>query len=167
MTDHDFTVNPYYIDRTAPSKLTDHLYLSGIASAQKPELLRSLGITAVVNLTPVDDGCAAAGFKVHQVGIDDVEDIPDPQAVIGGFLAQMDAWKQSGEVVLVHCIGGISRTSAFAIAWLMHERGCNAASDLRYEWSRAEDDVGAARDIIMPHWKLKRAVLAYFEQVQP
>lgn len=161
--DHAFTVNPLFVDRSNPSKLSDTLYLAGAATAREHAKLRDLGITAVVNLTPDDYGCADAGFKTLHIKIEDAALI-DP-ALVGQFIRQMEQWEQSGETVLIHCHAGISRTSSFAIAWLMHKAGCNADSDLRYAWSKGEDAVGRARPIIMPHFLLKRAVIQHFEGV--
>lgn len=163
MTEHVFTVNPLFVDTSNPSKLSERLYLAGAATAREHDKLREMGVTAVVNLTPEDFGCEAAGFKVLHLKIEDAAEMLDPVATVGRYLAQMDAWHASGETVLIHCHAGISRTSTFAIAWLMHQRGAKSTSDLRGMWSRAEDEVGAARPIIMPHVLLKRAVLHYFE----
>lgn len=163
MTDHRFQVNPLFVDVSNPSKLSARLYLAGAATARKHGLLQHLGITAVVNLTPDDYGCAEAGFKTLHIKIDDAALI-DPK-LVGQFIAQMEEWEKSGEVVLIHCHAGISRTSTFAIAWLMHKAGCNAESDLRGEWSKCEDVVLEARPIIMPHILLKRAVLQHFQDV--
>ena len=162
--DHVFERNPFFVDNSAPSRLTPTLYLSGMWSARQHDALKELGITAVVNLTPDDDGCEAAGFKVLRIGIDDAAEMLRPDVTIARFLRQMEEWEASGETVLIHCHAGISRTSVFAIAWLMHRRGCNAQSDHRTMWSACEDEVGAARPIIMPHYLLKRAVLNYFAQ---
>lgn len=165
MTDHVFTVNPAFVDQSQPSRLTPTLYLSGAAFAAQHERMRALGITAVVNLTDEDFGHANAGFHELRLNLQDAEEVPG--GAISTFLMMMTSWASTDEVVLIHCHGGISRTAAFAIAWRMCQRGCTADSDLRYEWSRAEDEVGAVRPIIMPHYLLKRSVLQYFETVRP
>lgn len=162
MTDHVFTPNPLYVDVSNPSQLDEHIYLAGCATARQHELLREIGVTAVCNLTPDDYGCADAGFDVFRVPIDDATEINE--SVVGKFLAQMDKWEAEGAVVLIHCHAGISRTSAFTIAWLMHKRGANARSDLRTMWSQCEDAVSVVRPIIMPHYLLKRAVIEHFEK---
>jgi predicted protein tyrosine phosphatase len=159
-TDHVFTVNPNFVDRSNPSRVSDRLYLAGAATAREHDKLRELGITAVVNLTPDDFGCAEAGFKVYKVSIDDAVALDARH--VAQFIAKMEDWEASGETVLIHCHAGISRTSSFAIAWLMHKRGANPQSDLLTIWSQCEDIVGAARPIIMPHYLLKRAVLEHF-----
>lgn len=161
MSDHDFNVNPLFVDVSNPSKLSDRIYLAGAHTARQHDLLRSLGITAVVNLTPDDYGCEAAGFKVCHIKIEDAAALPDEP--IKRFLATMDEWERDGEVVLIHCHAGISRTSSFAIAWLMHKAGANHDCDLRGLWSRFEDAVGVVRPIIMPHVLLKRAILNHFD----
>lgn len=118
-----------------------------------------------MTLTRDDPGCAFNGFKTCYFAIDDAATMVNPAVTIRLFLEQMEEWERDGETILIHCNAGISRTSSFAIAWLMHKRGCNADSDLRGEWSRAEDQVGKVRPIIMPHVLLKRAVLNYFEGI--
>lgn len=165
MSDHVFTVNPLFVDVSNPSQLAPNLFLAGIATARNYALLRELGITAVMTLTRDNPGCGGQGLKARQFWIDDATEMLDPMRVIALFLDQMEAWERDGETILIHCNAGISRTSSFAIAWLMHKRGCNADSDLRGEWSRAEDQVGKVRPIIMPHVLLKRAVLNYFEGI--
>ena len=75
MSDHVFERNPFFVDRSQPSRLSDRLYLAGMAAARDHDALRALGVTAVVNLTPDDDGCADAGFKTLHVGIDDAADV--------------------------------------------------------------------------------------------
>jgi predicted protein tyrosine phosphatase len=159
--DHVFTVNPLFEDVSNPSKLTDRLWLAGAATARQHDVLRSLGITAVVNLTPDDYGCEEAGFKVCHIQIDDAAAL-DTEPIVR-FLSTMDEWERDGDVVLIHCHAGISRTSSFAIAWLMHRAGASHDTDLRAMWSRFEDAVGAARPIIMPHYLLKRAILNHFD----
>lgn len=158
--DHNFTRNPNFKDYSLPSKFSERLWLSGASTAGEHWRKRQLGITAVANLTPEDFGCGEAGFKVFQLQIEDAEEL-DP-AVVGQFIAQMQEWERSNETVLIHCHAGISRTSSFTIAWLMHLRGCTRDSDLRSEWSACEDLVREARPIILPHYLLKRAVLDYF-----
>ena len=161
MADHDFQVNPLFVDVSNPSKLSDRIYLAGAHTARQHDLLRSLGITAVVNLTPDDYGCGEAGFKVCWVPIQDAEALDTRH--FARFLAQMDEWERDGEVVLIHCHAGISRTSSFTIGWLMHKAGANHDTDLRGLWSRFEDAVGQVRPIIMPHYLLKTAILNHFD----
>jgi protein-tyrosine phosphatase len=165
VTDYNFQVNPFFVDKSQPSRLTDRLYLSGMHFARQHDALRALGVECVVNLTPDDDGCLEAGFEVLQLTINDAE---EPARVnVTTFLTAMRAWHAEDKTVLIHCHAGVSRTSAFAIAWLMAQRGANADTDLRTLWSSCEDQVGKVRDIIMPHYLLKRAVLHYFESIQP
>jgi predicted protein tyrosine phosphatase len=160
-TEHVFTVNPLFVDRSNPSRLLPWVFLSGCAFAREHAAMRALGITAVANLTPDDFGCADAGFKVLHLTIDDATAPPRERRAIH---RTMQSWEASGDVVLIHCHAGISRTSAFAIAWLMHTRGANAQSDLLTMWSTSEDIVGAVRPIIMPHYLLKRAVIQHFAE---
>lgn len=147
-------------DISTPSQLLPTLWLSGCHYAQQHSALEALGVTAIVNLTPDDYGHAAAGFKTLHIDIDDAAVI-DP-ALVGQFLSQMDTWSATDETILIHCHAGISRTSAFAIAWLMHREGVTADTDLRKLWAACEDQVALARPIIMPHYLLKQAVLTYF-----
>jgi protein-tyrosine phosphatase len=160
--DHNFTRNPFFIDRSVPSKLTDRIYLSGFHATSNPTFLESLGITAIINLTPDPNGCEVAGFEVHQISIEDAQELPVRH--IGEFIEVMKSFiEEEGQTVLIHCHAGISRTSSFAIAWLMYKRGCHKGTDLRTAWSECEDEVRAVRPIIMPHYLLKRAVIEYFK----
>lgn len=160
--DHKFEVNKLFVDRSIPSKLTDRIYLSGFHATSNPAFLESLGITAVINLTPDDNGLSDKGFEVHQISIEDGKELP--VKYVAEFIEVMRAFiVEEGHVVLIHCHAGISRTSSFAIAWMMHEWGCHKGIDLRTAWSAGEDEVRAVRPIIMPHYLLKRAVIEYFK----
>lgn len=159
--DHNFTRNPFFVDRSVPSKLTDRIYLSGFDATKNPAFLESLGITAIINLTPDDNGCEAAGFEVHQMPTEDGQE--PAVGYVGEFIEVMKAFMEEGHIVLIHCHAGISRTSSQAIAWMMYERGCHKDTDLRTVWSECEDEVRVVRPIIMPHYLLKRAVIQYFE----
>lgn len=156
-----------------PSKFNDRLYLGGMATSRNVAGLRSLGITAVMNLTDEELGHDKVGFKSHTLFIQDGE--PCTTKKVAEFIEVMKKWKASDESVLIHCHAGISRTSAMTIAWLMYEHlweieGFSTEPwkaeevDLRELWSFYEGQVKLVRPIIMPHQALKDSVMKYFKE---
>jgi predicted protein tyrosine phosphatase len=141
-------------------RAAEQIYMGAAREAIDTALLRAVGITAIANLTPEDFGSSREVFKYLQLDQDDTVDIPP--AKIKQFLDWMDARMCDGDHVLVHCHMGISRTPSLIIAWLMHHQGACKDDDLKAMWNKFEDQLGKARPIIQPHWRLKRSVLEYF-----
>lgn len=142
-------------------KYNDRIYL-GRCSDSRPEVLKALGITAVANLTQ-DYFEVPPEIKLLKLDQADGDYVSD--STLRTFLDWMDVTWAEGHTILIHCHAGISRTPSFLIAWFMHCSGCNRDSDLRREWSVYEDKIGKIRPVIQPHYKLKKSIISYFEQL--
>lgn len=107
------------------------LYLSSHALAHDPAVLRALGITHVINVTP--DHPNAPGMEhPHHEGIVSYLRIPVVDSVdvdIGQYFAQACEFIDRAfdrprgaraPAVLVHCRHGQSRSGTIVAAWLMH-----------------------------------------------
>jgi hypothetical protein len=145
------------------TRLTDRIWLTSMVTARCEDALEAAGIDAVCNLTQEDYACA----REHYFFLDQWDSEPIAAYKIQRFVRWMAEQRDAGRAVLVHCHAGISRTSAFVIFWMMWADGVSRDGDLRLEWSKREDVVRFARRIIMPHWKLKQSLLAYYERYGP
>lgn len=135
------------------NKIRDNLWISGIYEVAM-ELKHHPEITAIMSCVQPDERVFLPPHDKKRcfIEIDDGELYPFSQ--LTKALEQLDLWLQDGEVVVVHCAAGISRSATTIIAHLM---GHGAT------WDEAEKEVRAARPIIMPHPNMKRAVLQYYK----
>lgn len=68
------------------------------------------------------------------------EDLPN---VITAAVATLEEHVQRGEVVLVHCMAGVSRSATVVIAWLMKQR--------EISFTQALEEVKRARPLVRPN----------------
>ncbi|KAL3235276.1 Dual specificity protein phosphatase PPS1 [Nakaseomyces bracarensis] len=118
-----------------PSQILDHLYLGSLEHAERPELLRSLGITHILSVGEklswvFKDGkvttCETKAKVVEKDGfkvcwIQNLEDNGmDPiMAQLNNSLEFIDScYKKKGKI-LVHCMVGVSRSATVCIAECM------------------------------------------------
>lgn len=140
-------------------QVLDELWIGNVEDANNVALLKTHGITAVVNLTPEQDhfvkdgGTEAQDFEYLQLNQPDGEEIP--QEKIATFMNWMIRMRVANKVILIHCGAGISRAASFTICWLMF---CG------FSWDQGEAFVRAVRPIISPHYNLKKSVLEFFNK---
>lgn len=141
------------------SRLSEYLYLGDQNDVATPGRLESVGIGAVCNLTEVTDELAQEWKDEDRyLRLNQGDGMPISVATITEFLAWMITQRTSNRKVLLHCAAGVSRTSAFAILWLIFSG---------FSWDEAEAMVKAARPIISPNPVLKECILAYFTAGSP
>lgn len=135
------------------NKVREGLYISDIYTVAMT-LKNFPEITAVMSCVQPDERTFLPPHdrKRSFIEINDGEAYPFHQ--LTKALEQLDLWLQDGEVVVVHCAAGISRSSSTIIAHLMGHG---------LTWDEAESEVRAARPIIMPHPNLKRSILEYYK----
>ena len=137
------------------NKVREGLWISDLYSVANKETLDGAGITAILSCVMPDERVFLRdphGRKISHVNINDGE--PYPFHWLTKALEQLDLWLQDGEVVVVHCAAGISRSSSTVIAHLIGHG---------LTWDEAEKEVRAARPIIQPHPDLKRSILQYYK----
>jgi protein-tyrosine phosphatase len=94
---------------------------------QDIELLRSLGVTAILSLQSEEDvkghstvilgAVIDAGLKVHKVSISDF-DRADLKLKLPASVTALNDLVESGETVYVHCTAGVSRSPTVVAAYM-------------------------------------------------
>ncbi|XP_071679622.1 protein-tyrosine-phosphatase IBR5 isoform X2 [Lolium perenne] len=113
-------------DSAFPSEiLKDLLFLGSYDNASRSELLKTLGISHILNTVPFCQNLYRNSFTYHC--LEDGKTLQFDDAI--QFLEQCERDKTR---VLVHCMSGKSRSAAFVIAFLMKSRGWRLAQC--YQW---------------------------------
>lgn len=132
------------------NQITERVFIGSQADAIT-EALRENRITAVVTLMTSGDPLPQ---RVHLLRILQVDGEPIEAKTLDRFLQFMRAaLTHPHGRVLIHCGAGVSRSAAFAVAWLMANG---------FDWESAEALVRSQRPQCQPHPALKQAVLEYF-----
>ena len=114
-----------------PVQIMPHLLLGDKECASKVEALTAKGVTHVLNCAGRDGRDVATYKKYREVGIEteSIDEAEDTEGYPLLYAHQLTASKfieqakRSGGVCLIHCMAGINRSGALAIAELMtHER---------------------------------------------
>ena len=112
-------------------RVCEKLYISSAFAASKEDNLKCATISHIVNSSAITDPCyhEAKGYKYHVVNVldDEKEDIQKYFDDVSMFID--DALKNNGSV-LVHCHGGVSRSTALCSAFLISRRGHSVQSSL-------------------------------------
>ncbi|XP_027940912.1 protein-tyrosine-phosphatase IBR5 [Vigna unguiculata] len=105
--------------------LPEFLYLGSYDNASRSELLKTQGITRILNTVPSCQNLYKNSFTYHC--LPDDKTLPFDEAI--QFLELCEKEK---ERVLVHCMSGKSRSPAIVIAYLMKSKGWRLAQS--YQW---------------------------------
>jgi len=134
------------------AKIRDFLFLGSCQVSNDERLLRSYGITLVINVTlevPV------SGF--HGISYMRVKVIDSPESEISKHFDQIteriEEERRHGGKVLVHCVAGISRSASVVLAYLM-----------KYQHMRLVDAhayVKARRQFVRPNWGFWKQLIEY------
>ena len=115
--------------------LLDHLYISGEEQAKDLDLLRSLGITHVVNCASryVDTGPDFYGNEFSYMGFRAEDewtyDIMQHFQPVYDFIEKA---RLSGGKVLIHCVVGVNRSGVLAIAYCMLHKNMGPISAAKF-----------------------------------
>ncbi|KAL4068195.1 phosphotyrosine protein [Scleroderma citrinum] len=151
---------PYAHRAPNASEIFPRLYVSDLAFAENPTLLRSLGITHV--LSAMCGHVAVPRSILVQHLQCDLEDLPfaelvDRLPVTTMFLR--DALRDPSARVLVHCVEGVSRSTSVVCAYLIAEYGYEPSQAIQYVKSRrrsAEPNFGFVQQLHEYAAKLRR-----------
>ncbi|KAK7276483.1 hypothetical protein RIF29_17623 [Crotalaria pallida] len=105
--------------------LPEFLYLGSYDNASRSELLKTQGITRILNTVPSCQNLYKNSFTYHC--LPDDKALPFDEGI--QFLEQCEKDKAR---VLVHCMSGKNRSPAIVIAYLMKAKGWRLAQS--YQW---------------------------------
>ncbi|GAB2233774.1 hypothetical protein Droror1_Dr00003003 [Drosera rotundifolia] len=105
--------------------LPEFLYLGGYDNASRSELLKTIGISRILNTVPSCNNLYKNSFDYHS--LQDDKDLDFDDAV--QFLRKAEREKAR---VLVHCMSGKNRSPAIVIAYLMKSRKWKLAEALQW-----------------------------------
>ncbi|KAF3790381.1 Protein-tyrosine-phosphatase [Nymphaea thermarum] len=109
-----------------PSEIIpDFLYLGSYDNASRAELLKTQGISRVLNTVPACQNLYKNSFTYHC--LKEEEKLP-----FGDAIQFIDHCEKDKARVLVHCMSGRSRSPAIVIAYLMKHKGWRLAQS--YQW---------------------------------
>ncbi|KAJ4980539.1 hypothetical protein NE237_031376 [Protea cynaroides] len=109
--------------------LPDFIYLGSYDNASRLELLRTQGISRVLNIVPGCQNLYKNSFTYHC--LEDDKNLPFDDAI--QFLEQCEKDKAR---VLVHCMSGRNKSPAIVIAYLMKCKGWRLAQS--YQWVKEQ-----------------------------
>lgn len=115
----------YQVSAFPSEILAEFLYLGSYDNASRAELLKTQGISRVLNTVPACQNLYKNSFTYHC--LPDDQNLPFEDA--NQFLEQCERDKAR---VLVHCMSGKSRSPAIVIAYLMKRKGWRLAQS--YQW---------------------------------
>jgi len=102
-----------------PGEILPYLYVGGQVDAEDLPKLKSMGITHILNAAASLDSVHEDQFLYLRSDLDDDED-EDVVAAFDDAFAFIEDAKKNGGAVLVHCVAGMSRSVAIAVAWLVY-----------------------------------------------
>lgn len=116
--------------------VSSFLYLGNFWQANSYEVVKSLGITHIVNMGAITDNCNRhEGVEYIEVDIDDKVDA-DIGKEISAVMNFIDRAAKARGRVLVHCVQGVSRSSTIVIWYLMVRTKCTLSAAYSYVLKR-------------------------------
>lgn len=136
-------------------QIHDRLFISGLISENNLDEAAELGITAIVNLTRVENYDPRPRIAYLHAGFKD--QIHIPSEILSKIFTFIDEQMKEGKV-LVHCGSGVSRSGGIVVGRLLIEHP-------EWTWDEAMQFARRSRDI-MPDSKIKQSILDYLEKNQ-
>ncbi|KAK6774290.1 hypothetical protein RDI58_029529 [Solanum bulbocastanum] len=109
--------------------LPEFLFLGSYDNASRAELLKTVGISRILNTVPACQNLYKNSFTYHC--LQDEQNLAFDDAI--QFLEQCEKDRAR---VLVHCMLGKNRSAAIVIAYLMKSKGWNLAQSLQWTKER-------------------------------
>lgn len=104
-----------------PGRITDYLYISNGKTARDSSLLTSLKINCIFNATQEVKDICIPSVEYVRVPVSDspVAQLHEHFDTVAG---KIDAVREQGGRVLVHCCAGVSRSATLCLAYLLKYR---------------------------------------------
>ncbi|XP_061449096.1 dual specificity protein phosphatase 2 [Rhineura floridana] len=148
-------ITPLY-DQGGPVEILPFLYLGSCYHSSNREVLESLGITAVLNVSSSCPNYFEGQFLYKSIPVED-----NHMAEISVWFQEainfIDSVKNGGGRVLVHCQAGISRSATICLAYLIQSR--------RVRLEEAFDFVKQRRGVISPNFGFMGQLLQFETEV--
>lgn len=109
--------------RTPAQEVVPGIFLGGTAAAEDRSEQQSLGITHVLNATAHQPRTPLQNTKMLMLHLRDGDGEQDLTKHFPACIDFIDEARKDGGAVLVHCVRGVSRSSALVIAYLIARAG--------------------------------------------
>ncbi|KAJ6476538.1 protein-tyrosine phosphatase-like protein [Mycena vitilis] len=117
------------------SEITPRVFVADWFVAQNWDALDALGVTHVVSVCEIPPIVSGKIAHMHVCIVDlPIADISDHFEATTKFIR--DALSEEGTKVLVHCLGGLSRSISVVCAYLIAAKGLTAAEAIAYTKDR-------------------------------
>uniref|UniRef100_A0A8C8S9F2 Dual specificity protein phosphatase n=2 Tax=Pelusios castaneus TaxID=367368 RepID=A0A8C8S9F2_9SAUR len=148
-------VTPLY-DQGGPVEILPFLYLGSCYHSSNKQVLESLGITAVLNVSSSCPNHFEGQFRYKSIPVED-NHMAEISVWFQEAIGFIDSVKSSGGRVLVHCQAGISRSATICLAYLIQSQ--------RVRLEEAFDFVKQRRGVISPNFSFMGQLLQFETEV--
>lgn len=114
-----------------PARLLIYLYLSSYGPSCDQEIMHSLGITHILNLSNIPNSEIFPFITYKALAIQDDPSV-DIMTTVSESFEFIEVAVQGNGIVLVHCQAGISRSASIVIAYLMKKFNMNMHEGFSY-----------------------------------
>ncbi|XP_003230694.3 dual specificity protein phosphatase 2 [Anolis carolinensis] len=143
-------------DQGGPVEILPFLFLGSSFHSSNREVLQSLGITAVLNVSSSCPNYFEEQFQYKSIPVED-NHMAEISAWFQEAIDFIDSVKSNGGRVLVHCQAGISRSATICLAYLIQSR--------RVRLEEAFDFVKQRRGVISPNFSFMGQLLQFETEV--
>ncbi|KAI8869148.1 hypothetical protein GQ42DRAFT_179498 [Ramicandelaber brevisporus] len=163
MSDDDGSSNSswFEVDMNKLNAVTPQLLISGIREANNIGLLRSNRVTHIVSAVDGHEPPYPEVFKYLTVDVIDSPNVriePLLDQVADFIHSAIDGSENSRNIVLVHCVVGMSRSATVLAAYLIKYRGMLADQAIEY--------IKRARPIVSPNLGFRRQLRQFESRIQ-
>lgn len=113
------------------------IYLGDIVVAYNKPYMQLLGIKTIVNTAKEAPNYFPTDFTYYNIGFEDTGR-PAIRPELPKLFALIEAARQRGENVLIHCMGGVSRSATFITAYVMWKQHVLLVEALAHVRSRRQ-----------------------------
>lgn len=139
-----------------PVEILPYLFLGSAKDASNIEMLRKMGITAILNITTQCPNLFESEFEYMCIEVEDSHQA-DLLSKLQQAITFIDYTKSKGGRVFVHCHAGISRSATVCIAYMMQHHTMNVHEAYTYVKNR--------RPIISPNLHFMGQLMVYQQKL--
>lgn len=143
-------------DQGTPVEILPFLYLGSAYHASRQDYLSDLHITALLNVSRRDLQPAKGHYSYKWIPVED-NHTADISSHFQEAIEFIDAVKQSGGKVLVHCEAGISRSPTICLAYIMRTQ--------RMQLEEAFDIIKKRRVLISPNFSFMGQLVQFESEI--